>query len=266
MTTIGIDIGGSSVKGVMLTGDGWRKAQSKAYTDPDRAALISAVRSVSDQLGGEACCVGMCAPGKQSCDGNCIEYSANLPALNGWYFTEMFSACGLVEGARVYSDAIAAGADFVRTNALLGRVACISMGTGVGLGVFDDGVSIDLVRCDAKHFGAIKVDAGKTLESVVGIPALRERFGDDIRGGIAAMGKDDRTIRAVVRMIRMVLELYSPRSVVLMGGIGITLAQHAEMIDRLVREELAMDSSWAVRFGDSVFHAAMGAARLAQDG
>ncbi|MBL4592113.1 MAG: ROK family protein [Phycisphaerales bacterium] len=264
MNTLGIDIGGSSVKGAIKARADWRTAQSETYSDPTQSDLVAAVRSVIDQLG---LCerAAVCLPGKQADDGNCIEYSKNLPTLNGWAFNELFVACGLGKTTRVYSDAVAAGVDFVRTNQLVQRTACISMGTGVGLGVLEDGEPTPLKPCGAAHLGMIDVGAGMTLESVVGVPALRARFGDSIRDGIVATDLDDPLIQAVVRMIGVVREVYEPRGVVLMGGIGITLAPHKEMIERLVDKDLGMVADWSLGFGSSMFHAAMGAARLAHD-
>ncbi len=269
MSALGIDIGGTSVKGALRADGRWTTAQSAAYSNPDRSALIDAVRSVVEQLGGCKSMAGLCVPGKQDADGRCVVQSVNLPALNGWAFDELFGACGLGTKVSVWSDAVAAGTDFVRTHEVVGRVACISMGTGVGLGVFDDGQVVGIGQRGIGHIGMVEIDRGQTLESVVGIPALRARFGDEIREGIAAMGKDDPMILAVVRMIRVVHAIYVPRSVVLMGGVGMTLEQHHEVIDRLTRDDgLAevADSAWALEFGSSMFHAAMGAARLAQEG
>jgi predicted NBD/HSP70 family sugar kinase len=267
MNTLGIDIGGSSIKGAMSISGQWKTAQSEPYANPERAELVGAVRMVVDQFGGGADCCGLCLPGKQSEDGQCIENSVNLPALNGWAFDELICQCGFKEQGSVFSDAVAAGADFVQANGLNQRSACISIGTGVGLGVFDQGQSVGIGNGGAGHLGHSEVERGRVLESVIGVPALRLRFGESIEAGIAGLAADDPVINAAVYMIRLVHAIYVPRHVVLLGGIGILLQQHSETITQLVNENLASvaDSRWDLRFGSSMYHAAMGAARLAQD-
>jgi len=271
MNPIGIDLGGTSVKAVAWDGASWRRVQSEPYAFPTRAEITRAVRSSIARLLPESdhpVQAGICLPGRAAGDGSCIDLSVNLPVLNGWAFSEMFEAIGIETNSKACSDSIAAGTDFVRTERLNGRAACISLGTGVGLGVFDDGEPVGIGARGIGHLGMIRVDGGGSLESVVGVSTLRSRFGDEIHSGISTMDDDDPVIRAIVRAVGVVHAIYVPRYVVLLGGVGLALSTQLERLERLLRSEKCPvgDSDWELRFGSSAFHAAMGAARLAQDG
>ncbi|MCA9304497.1 MAG: ROK family protein [Phycisphaerales bacterium] len=270
MNSLGIDIGGTSVKGVAWDGEVWKQAQSETYAHPERAEIVRAVRSVIEQLKADADqrkSAGVCLPGRSAGDSSCIELSVNLPALNGWAFGAMFDAFGIDPESTVCSDALAAGLDFVRTEQLGGRAACISLGTGVGLSVFDDGVPVGIGARGIGHLGMVSVGTGQTLEAVVGVRALRARFADAVHDGIGAMGDDDPVIRAIVQAVGVVHAIYVPRSVVLLGGVGLALRAQRDRLDGLIRAQHCpvADPDWVLRFGASAFHAAMGAARLAND-
>ena len=270
MTRIGIDIGGSSVKGVQLDGAGCREAQSTPYTRPDRAGITDAVRAVLAELRAGshgATPAGLCLPGRVSADQSSVELSVNLPVLAGWNFVDMFTAFGLPADTLVCSDTVAAGADFVRSEQLGGRAACIAIGTGVGLAVFDDGEPVGIGRRGIGHLGMVEVRPGQPLEAAVGAGGLRERFGDAVQEGIGSMDERDPVLGALVAAIRMVHAIYVPRHVALLGGVGMALVQQRGPLDRQIRTGLSpiADPDWELHFGSTVFHAARGAARLSQD-
>lgn len=268
MSTLGIDIGGSSVKGALRSGDQWVEAQSDRYINPDRDEILSAVRSVIMQISvGGIHHAGVCLPGRVASDKTRIELSVNMPALDGWLFADMFDAFGLSQKTLVCSDAIAAGTDFVRTNELQGRAACVSIGTGVGLAVFDDGAPVTIGKRTIGHLGMVETTHGESLESAIGASHLRARFGESVEKGINAMSDEDPMICALVSMIRLLHAIYVPRHIVLLGGVGLALTVHAERLHRLSSQQLCpvSDPDWELHFGSSVYHAAMGAARLAHD-
>lgn len=268
MSTLGIDIGGSSVKGVLRASDRCVESQSARYADPDREQLIDAVRTVIDQLSGNGRQrAGVCLPGRVASDNTRIELSINMSALEDWAFDDMFGAFGLAADSLVCSDSVAAGTEIVRTNELVGRAACVSIGTGVGLAVFDDGDSVGIGSRGIGHLGMVERVHGQTIESVIGASRLRARFGDAVDQGISTMEDDDPFIEAIVSMIRLIHAIYVPRHIVLLGGVGLALRRHAERMHRLSSEMLCpvADPDWELRFGTSMFHAAMGAARLAHE-
>jgi len=281
---LGIDIGGSSVKVCLVDGDARRTARSGSYFCPARSELVAAIRSSVEQLGvpGTGCPVGLCLPGKRNETGDAIEVSVNLPCLDGWRFEELLAeSLGSTPARfRVVSDVHAAAHDHFRARKPRGRAAYIAIGTGVGLCVLDDGVPVGIGKQGIGHLGLVDVGrlgegdifsdggASNTLESYVGVRALRARFGsepDDVLGErLANLSIVDPFMRALVRGLRIVHAIYTPESIVLMGGVGIALRDRGDELRAAVGEGLTSLArpGWELGFGDSLYHAASGAALL----
>ncbi len=301
MGSLGIDIGGSSVKVSIRDKSGrWFDGQSNRYIEPTRESLSHAIRegiecaigqNQLDERSWDS--IGMCLPGRVSGDGTSIELSLNLPCLNGWKFDEMLEGAIGRGSAQVcvYGDVRAAGYDWVLNHQIemaeqqldvrKQRAAIIAIGTGVGLQVFDGVEPIGIGDRGIGHLGMVDIGrngdqdvvardgALNTLESYLGAHMIQSRFPDvqwdQIPGLIEGLGFDDPIMIALVRMIRMVHAIYSPDQIVLMGGVGLALRARSDEIDRVVRDRLtslAVDG-WELRFGDSLFHASRGAAERA---
>ncbi len=154
--TLGIDLGGTSVKGALLAGrrEVWT-GRSEEYVRPERGELAAAIGALlgASPLGesgsGGVGSVGVCAPGLRD-SGGVITRAVNVPGLVG------VSPLGIVAEALAglpgmfagsiadFTDAHAAAADYWQT--CLGRVPpghgrllAISIGTGVGACVLDAG-------------------------------------------------------------------------------------------------------------------------------
>ena len=282
MGSLGIDIGGSSVKVCLLEGGACSTARSNGYTNPTRKVLSEAIKEALALLGEiPASTVGLCLPGKQSDDGESIEVSVNLPCLNGWVFDELLaSSLGDVpENYSVVSDVQAAGEDFMCAHKCVGRTAIIAIGTGVGLAVFDDGVAIGIGERGIGHLGMMDMgrlgacdlvapDGSKnTLESYIGTRAMELRFPDvepkHLPDSIGTLSSNEPSMQALVRAIRMVHAIYVPDQVVLMGGVGIAIKPMNTELDSTIRDGLTSlaKTDWRLMFGDSAYHAARGAAR-----
>lgn len=286
MPALGIDIGGSSVKVTMLDHGEAKLARSESYRQPDREKLASAIRVAVDQLETQikaSLPIGLCLPGRQNASGECVEHAVNLPCLEGWVFNDLLrTALGFEPSAiSIVSDIHAASIDLMHTLQLSGRSAVVAIGTGVGLGVLEDGRMLSIGSGGIGHIGQIDVGrldeqdhiapdgALNTLESYIGLTALRARFGElseaELAERLESLSADDPIIRALVQALRIVHAIYRPDSIVLAGGIGIVLPRNQGLIYSKVNDRLTKlaRSGWSLQFGDSLHHAASGAARLA---
>ena len=282
MGSLGIDIGGSSVKVCLLDGEMCTTARSTGYTNPTREVLSEAIEEAVALLGDvSASSVGLCLPGKQSVDGESIDVSVNLPCLNGWAFDELLaSALGYVpENYSVVSDVQAAGEDFMCAHKCSGRTAINAIGTGVGLAAFDDDEPIGIGNRGIGHLGMMDMgrlgacdlvapDGSKdTLESYIGTRAMELRFPGvepkDLPEAIGTLSMNEPSMQALVRAIRIVHAIYGPDQVVLMGGVGIAMKPLRSELDLAIRDGLTSlaKTDWRLMFGDSAYHAARGAAR-----
>jgi glucokinase len=282
MMTIGIDIGGTSVKAAFTDADGReRTARSGPYQRPDRSALAAAVREAVDGLGPDiagADRVGLCVPGRRAAAGDQIELAVNVPGLQGYRFDAIVrDAIGREVRHVAVSDAEAATFDAAAAHAGSVRVLGIAIGTGVGACLLEDGVPVRVGSGSIGHLGQIDMgpiggahplgpDGGRgSLEAYLGIAALRARLGDGIAARLGTLPPDDPAVIALVRAVRVALAVYTPDLVLLLGGVGVALAPIGPMIEGQIRADLTRvaPAGWHLRFGTSLFHAALGAARLA---
>lgn len=283
MLSLGIDIGGSSVKAIGIEPDGstWQ-GQSSSYSKPDYRRLAAAIaEAVGDhQKNNEAIQAGLCVPGVLDLSKRIITRAFNVPGLTEITLDELVqNAIGPNAKLNwIGSDAIAAAFDAAQINQLTSRVFSLAIGTGVGAAVLDDGKPLLVSANSPGHWGQVDVslpdeqpigpDGGAGgLEAYIGAPALRQRFGtDDLAQPISKMSANEAPIRALVRAIRIGHAIYRPQHVLLLGGIGIHLSHLKSDICRMVNENLTKvaRSDWTLSFGRDSWHAARGAARLAK--
>ena len=116
----------------------------------------------------------------------------NIPGLEGTDPTALVrrSLGGIPAPITRWTDAYAAGADARLTEGLEGRLLAISLGTGVGAAVIDDGCrQLVLHGQSSGHLGQMDVSLGEdaplgpdggrgSLEAYIGGPALLRRWGD----------------------------------------------------------------------------------------
>lgn len=291
MIGLGIDIGGTSVKAALMRqGDGqplWQET-SRRYARPGieevAGVLKDALASVPRAEGSEAWVIGLCAPGLYDAASHRITRSANMPGLVGIDLHELVLGAlpaGLsIRGcATVCSDALAAAVDFETRSPGAGRLLAISLGTGVGAAVLDEGIPLRISGDSPGHFGQLDVsvvdgdfpvplgpDGGRGgLEGYIGLPALIARYGADVERWVSNTCGDETEIRALARALRIGHAIYRPSRIALLGGIGRRLERIREPIMRLVNHELTSvaRSGWTLEFGVSDHHAAAGAARIA---
>ena len=285
MHVLGLDIGGSSAKAVVLAGERPRwEATSTRYARPSRAALVAALRDLLRETPADVARVGLCVPGLMNADQSAVEKSVNVPGLMGFPLQELVREV-LPGGAtpRVVrtSDAHAAGYDLWQTEQPrpTGRLLCLSLGTGVGACVLDDGVPLHVSGASPGHLGQLDVsldegagvpvgpDGGRgSLEAYIGLPALLRDYGSDAEAVLAALGPDAPPLRALARALRVCHAIYRPQHVRLLGGVGIRLAHALPSLRERVADGLTSVAreGWTLDTGTTDYHAARGAARLAQ--
>jgi len=286
--TLGIDIGGTSVKAALLDHDTpvWT-TQSPFYARPDVNTLIHALQSAVsrlDEFSAPIDRVGICVPGLLDADKTRVVRSVNVPGLMELSLVDLVreSSPRLAHAhLKVVTDAFSCATDVISQLKLTGRVLTIALGTGVGASVVDvaDGV-LSPLRISGEspgHFGQLDCsldddapvgpDGGRgSLEAYIGVPALRRDFNDDVASALASLTIDSPALRALARAIRIAHAIYRPDHVVLAGGIGIRLAPHLDTIKTLVDRDLTSVARPGRSLQTAVddFHAARGAARIAQ--
>lgn len=288
MTRLGIDIGGTSVKAARLEADAVAATgRSKRYRRPSlerlRDAVDEAVSRVLDPRG-RVDAVGVCVPGVYDEASGRITASINVPSLAGIKVEELFSRAlaGFLRGVRitVVSDAHAAAHDCWVIERVQGRLLAISLGAGVGACVLDEGVPLRVSGRSSGHFGQIDVsvnegrrkppvgpDGGRGgLEAYLGAAALAARYGRGYTARLGTLGAKDAPLAALARAIRIGHAMYRPQHVRLLGGAGLALAPVLGVLRREVEAGLTSlaRSGWSLAAGSTAFHAACGAARLAE--
>lgn len=276
MTTLGIDIGGTSVK-VAATADGklaW-VGQSPTYDLPSTEQLVTAIRAAISKPIENVSGVGICAPGLLDRAARRITLAVNVPGLVGIKLDDLVStSLGSTPGrVEILNDAVATAADIFASRKLRGRLLVLALGTGVGAAVLDDGVPLIVEGESPGHIGQIDVSVGGEpiigpdggaggLEGYIGAAALAKRYG---REAVETFTGDEPALRALVRAVRICHAFYRPDHVCLTGGIGIRLKRLLPKLRVQIETHLTSVAKpeWTFTCGDSDFHAALGAARMA---
>jgi predicted NBD/HSP70 family sugar kinase len=273
---MGIDVGGTTVKAAgLLDGKVLWTARSRGYSRPTAAELIAAIREATSKLDAPVQHVGLCVPGILDARRQRVTYSANVPGL------QEISLYDLVRGAlgetapapRIVNDANATAFDIFITRKLAGRLLVLAIGGGVGAAVLDEGKPLHVEGDSVGHLGQIDVSVGDDppvgpdggrggLEAYLGAAALAIRYGDDPATRICAT---DPAFLALVRAIRICHAIYRPHHVCLAGGTGIRMGRLLPELREAITSQLTSvaRTDWTLSCGDSDFHAAIGAARLA---
>lgn len=291
MIAVGIDIGGTSIKGAMVRGDELRPVwtgRSGMYARPGIEQLTGELRvllaGAAEVARGERALIGLCAPGLFDAVTQKITRAVNMPALVGLELDAFVESCARESSLAisilltVCSDAVAAATDYAVSHPAPGRLLGLSLGTGVGAAVLDDGVPLCISGQSPGHIGQLDVaiddaefdvpigpDGGRGgLEGYIGLPALRARH-PDLAAWFVSLKGDEPELRALAHAIRICHAIYRPQRVVLIGGVGIGLREVAPAIKRLVDNQLTSIAreGWTLGCGDHDHHAAAGAARLA---
>jgi predicted NBD/HSP70 family sugar kinase len=280
MVSLGVDIGGTSVKMAALR-DGstiWT-ARSDMYVRPDRAQLIAALRQAGSKVAGDSYnSAGICVPGLMDEARTRVTLSVNVPGLVDQPFVELLrDAFGpAIPQPAPLPDSGAAAYDIYHSQKMTGRLLVLVLGTGVGAAVVDEA---GLLRVDGDspgHLGQVDVsieghpvigpDGGAGgLEGYIGATALRQRYGEKFAKILPTLDASAPPLLALARTIRISHAMYRPHHVILAGGIGIALQPVLPIVRELTQKSLTSIArpGWTLACGDGDYHAAIGAARYA---
>jgi len=279
-TVLGIDIGGTSVKAAVRTGSQWvHLGQSAFYARPDtdclRAAIRQAVGPVSD-----AAAIGLCVPGLMNADRTRITLAVNVPGLMNLPLAELVPGSLGWVGSRsvtIANDAGASAYDLYANRNLTGRLLLLTLGTGVGSVVVDDGPKpLEVEGGTSGHLGQIDVaiaghevigpDGGAGgLEGYLGVGALRKAYGPDVSAAVSKFTGQEPAMLALVRAIRIAHAIYRPMHICLSGGIGTRLKHLLPTLKEMIDTNLTSvaRNGYTLTCGDDDFHSARGVAMLA---
>jgi predicted NBD/HSP70 family sugar kinase len=263
---------------VVVAGRVTHTGRSGFYERPSAHDLIEAVRSAVAGAPPDAGRVGLCVPGVLGDDRLTVRQSVNVPALNELRLDDLVaSALGRrPESLTVLTDANATAIDLYAARGLSGRLFVLAIGAGVGAAVVDEGRPLSVDGDSPGHFGQIDVsiedhpvvgpDHGAGgLEGYVSAAALARRYGQEHSAWATRMRPNDPPMLALARAVRIAHALYRPHHVILAGGIGIRLGPLVPELRSRVEDRLTNIArpGWTLSTGDSDFHAAAGAAKVA---
>jgi glucokinase len=187
--TIGIDLGGSCVKAVVVAPDGETLAKHNlpfdAEADMDWARLIrEIIQTTGEQQNGQPDCIGLSAPGLAASDGSCITHMpGRLEGLVGLNCQEYFA---LAQAVPVLNDGHAALLGEAWLGAAKGfeTVILLTLGTGVGGAALVEGKLLRGRTGKGGHFGHTSLGPDgppdichcpNSLEVVIGNCTLKDR-------------------------------------------------------------------------------------------
>lgn len=293
MTTLGIDIGGTSTK-VARVDDGacLATAESPRYERPDadslRRAVAAAIENLRTKTPTQAlapAAIGLCLPGARDPATGTITHAINVPGLVGQRPAALAAHAASVLAISpalpltIVSDAHAAAYAHWNAARSKGRLFALSLGTGVGACVLDDGLILKVSGESSGHFGQIDVsleeepasipvgpDGGRgSLEAYLGLPALRAHYGPRLRAWLDAPDINSPSLRALTRALRIAHAIYRPHSIVLLGGVGMSLAPILTPLRARINDHITTLArpDWKLEAGTHRHYAAVGAALLA---
>jgi glucokinase len=174
---IGIDLGGTYVKGVLLNQKGEILHKHFIATSDDADGkwrekvleMVNHLKSVHQQ---QIDVIGLSCPGLANEQNTCISYMPNrLPGLENFNWGEYFTA-----KTYVLNDAHAALLAEAKFGEIHGykNAVLLTLGTGVGGGILINGELYQGLRQMAGHFGHICINPGDDERSIVGMPGSLE--------------------------------------------------------------------------------------------
>jgi glucokinase len=241
---LGLDLGGTSVKGVAVSTDGETLARFHEPFELSQpmafAAAVSRTLDRATDAHGSPLRVGLSAPGIAARDGSCISFMpGRFEGLEGLIWGERL---GRPEGVPVLNDAHAAllgevwlGAAQNAQDAIL-----LTLGTGVGGAVLANGSLLLGHGGKAGHLGHISLNPDGpadicqtpgSLEDAIGNNNIRERSGARFQTThelIAAHEQGDhhateiwgRSVKSLAAAIASLGNVLDPEMVILGGGIA----------------------------------------------
>jgi glucokinase len=177
---IGIDIGGTLIKGVLINETGeilFRKSlptNDQGAASEWKNAVKQLVRELKESVGLTSCPVGIAAPGIPNEKHSAISFMpGRMEGIENLYWNEYLEE----EEAFVLNDAHAAlmAESSFGAGKGLKNIVLLTLGTGVGGGILIDGKLYTGLGLMAGHFGHITIDAGYDETGITGSPGTLEQ-------------------------------------------------------------------------------------------
>ncbi len=173
---IGIDIGGTNIKGVLINEEGDVLEQARAKTNAEKEAHWQEnIKSVYLKLlpkDKEDCLLGISAPGLANESNSMISFLPNrLPGLENFNWSEFLNT-----KTSVLNDAHAALMAEANFGAMKGfnNAILITLGTGVGGAIMLNGELYQGLGQMAGHMGHSVLQSNQSQQSILGMPGSLE--------------------------------------------------------------------------------------------
>jgi glucokinase len=240
---IGIDLGCTNIKGVLINDEGTIIKESKVETNEQdhkhwKGAVWDMVGDFVKEAGRDVDAIGLSAPGLANPDNQCISFMpGRLPGLENFVWTDLIK-----RNVFVLNDAhaaIMAEATFGAAKGLK-HAALLSLGTGVGGGILINGQLYQGVFQMAGHIGHSTVDADTLSQDVTNMPGSIENAIGNLTLPERSHGRYHNTedlvkdfrkgdhvaawiwlssVRKLSITIASVINILSPEAIILSGGI-----------------------------------------------
>jgi glucokinase len=240
---IGIDLGCTNIKGVLVDPDGNVLQEARMETNEQddshwKHAVEVMVQEFQKKAGRKVEVIGLSAPGLADATNQCISFMpGRLPGLENYQWSKLIK-----ESVWVLNDAHAAlmaEASFGAAKGLR-HVALLSLGTGVGGGILINGELYQGVSQMAGHIGHVTINADTSVRDITNMPGsiedaignaslpgrsggryhTTEELVNDFRKGDAFAAEIWLTsVRRLAVCIASVINVLSPECVILSGGI-----------------------------------------------
>lgn len=240
---IGIDLGCTNIKGVLMDKEGNVLLEDIAETNEQddkhwKGVVLRIVSDLKKKANQKIHAIGLSAPGLADDANTCINFMpGRLPGLENFKWSEWIH-----EEVHVLNDAHAAMMAEATFGAAKGlqHAILISLGTGVGGGILINGQLYQGVSQMAGHIGHMSIDADSTNIDVTSMPGSIEDAIGNVTLPIRSNGKYSSTedlvrdyrngdpfaswvwltaVRKLAVAIASSINILSPEAVVLSGGI-----------------------------------------------
>lgn len=243
--SIGIDLGCTNIKGVLIDNDGNVLTQLREETnEPDdqhwKNAVASMIKNLQSQSREKVTLIGLSAPGLANDDNTCISFMpGRLPGLENFNWSDFTS-----ERIYVLNDAHAALMAEAAYGAAKGlnHAILLTLGTGVGGGVLINGQLYQGLSQMAGHLGHTTIDSESSNIDVTNMPGSIEDAIGNLSISLRSMGKFKTTfelveaykrgesfavwlwlssVRKLSINIASSINILSPEAVIIGGGISL---------------------------------------------
>ncbi len=243
--SIGIDLGCTNIKGVLVDGDGKILAQRREETNEQddqhwKKAVVSMIKNLQSQFPDQVETIGLSAPGLANENNTCISVMpGRLPGLENFNWSD-FSG----EHIYVLNDAHAALMAEASYGAAKGmkHVVLFTLGTGVGGGILINGQLYQGISQMAGHLGHATVNADSSGVDNINMPGSLEDAIGNLSITQRSMGKFKTTfelveayqrgesfatwlwlssVRKLAISIASAINILSPEVVIIGGGISL---------------------------------------------